>query len=127
MGRTLAGKRDDMPQHTRAVTRDARDRARATGETYTQAREAVLAIRKRMVAAGETFDDAQAWYDDPAHRLLCATCGWTVSMICPECPSGCGCSTDCDGWRHADYSDADPAEDDECECGASNEYDCVCF
>lgn len=36
------------------------------------------------------------------HDTLCESCGWTYSMICPECASGCGCSTGLHGmapWR----------------------------
>lgn len=68
-------------------------------------------------------------------ELLCKKCGWTVSMICPECP-GCGCYNGrCSGWRHEEYmSDDERSErDDErgCpECGAGsngNPYaECVC-
>lgn len=42
---------------------------------------------------------------EPCYKLLCETCGWTLDMICPECP-GCGCySGECDGWRHGNYVD----------------------
>lgn len=122
-----------MPQNTRALTRTARDRAKTTGETYTAAREAVLAIRTRMAETGETQAEAAAWYDDPANRLLCATCGWTMGMICPECP-GCGCYNGrCSGWRHHEYRHDDDVNDDGgCpECGAGGGGDpygeCVCY
>ena len=126
-----AGNRDDMPKNARALTRAARERSRATGETYTQAREALLIIRERMRETGESFQEASAHYDDPATTLLCATCGWTVGMVCPECSPGCGCVSTCSGWRHREYSHDDDLMDDddgdcECECGASHEYECVC-
>ena len=73
--------------------------------------------------------------DDPRHQTLCQTCGWAVSMICPECP-GCGCyNGQCSGWRHHEYAQDDESQDssscDECdECGAGgsgNPYEeCVC-
>jgi hypothetical protein len=117
-----------MPQDTRALARAARARARARGERYTEARAAILAIRERMDEADETFEDAEAWYDDPRNQLLCATCGWTLGMICPECAPGCGCSTGCSGWRHREFSSDDDDDDGgwECECGADHEYNCVC-
>jgi hypothetical protein len=65
-----------------------------------------------MDEADETFEEASAWYDDPANQLLCGTCGWTLGMICPECAKGCGCETSCTGWRHAEYAgddDLDPS------------------
>ena len=122
-----------MPQDTRALTRAARARAKAKGEPYTKAREAVLAIRERMGEWEETWEEAEAWYDDPANQLLCATCGWTMGMICPECSKGCGCSTNCSGWRHSEWRQENGFDDEddvgrgwECECGADHEYHCVC-
>lgn len=43
---------------------------------------------------------------------LCDICGWTIGMVCPECP-GCGCYTGrCTGWRHSEYAHDDDFEDD---------------
>ena len=119
-----------MPQDARALTRAARARMQAKGEKYTEAREAVLEIRELMDVTGETFEEAEASHDDPANQTLCEVCGWTVGMICPECP-GCGCNTGCSGWRHAEFREAYGLDDDEdqeweCECGADHEYHCVC-
>jgi hypothetical protein len=82
-----------------------------------------------------SWEEAEAAYDDPANQLLCETCGWTLGMICPECP-GCGCYTgQCSGWRHREYSsddEQDERREDECceECGADvslGSYDeCAC-
>jgi hypothetical protein len=113
----------DMPQDTRALTRAARVRMRARGEKYTEAREAVLAIRERMDEREETYEEAEAWFDDPASQVMCGTCGWTSGMACPECP-GCGCYYGCcSGWRHQEYMHEDELaelrEDERCEeCGA---------
>ncbi|WP_060178018.1 hypothetical protein [Streptomyces sp. IMTB 1903] len=56
-----------------------------------------------------------------ADDVMCTACLWTYGIICPEC-AGCGCSTRCSGWRHAEYAqDDDPAEpgeplcDDDCD------------
>lgn len=113
-----------MPSNERALTRAARGRMNAAGESYTQAREAVLDIRARVETFDLTWDEAEAEHDDPANELLCETCGWTVGMVCPECP-GCGCYNQlCSGWRHREYRHDDErdelAADAECgECGAS--------
>jgi hypothetical protein len=121
-----------MPNDTRALTRAARARARAAGENYTEARTAVLVIRERMAEADETYEQAEAWYDDPANQPLCQACGWSRGMVCPECRPGCGCSVGCSGWRHREWGpnagDDDLPDDgpDVCECGADNEYSCVC-
>jgi hypothetical protein len=72
--------------------------------------------------------------NDPRNQLLCDTCGWSVGMICPECP-GCGCYTgQCSGWRHHEYSEPDYDDPDygvycrECGAGSSSPYDeCTCF
>ncbi|THA72476.1 hypothetical protein E6R60_26460 [Streptomyces sp. A0642] len=71
---------------------------------------------------GEVTTHAEAVHildTDPRFRTLCETCGWSLSMICPECSQGCGCSTDCTGWRHRehgseddDFGDGDPFEDE---------------
>jgi hypothetical protein len=81
---------------------------------------------------GITHTEAIAILDNPANQLLCATCGWTMGMECPECP-GCGCYTSCSGWRHAEYradGERDPWEDRCVECGADmaeGSYDeCTC-
>lgn len=48
--------------------------------------------------------------------LMCTACGWTFSMICPECP-GCGCyNGQCTGWRHGDYADNEDG-DGSCDSG----------
>lgn len=113
-----------MPSNERALTRAARGRMNAAGESYTEAREAVLDIRARMETFDLTWAEAEAEHDDPANELLCETCGWTVGMVCPECP-GCGCYNQlCSGWRHREYRHDDErdelAADAECgECGAS--------
>lgn len=61
-----------------------------------------------------TYSDAVHIIDtDPRYRTLCERCGWTLAMICPECPEGCGCATDCTGWRHANYSDLDDFDDED--------------
>lgn len=75
-------------------------------------------------------DAAQILKSDPRYQLLCEKCGWTVAMVCPECP-GCGCyDGQCDGWRHHEYAEAVEEEDayeEGCpECGASHEYHCEC-
>lgn len=50
---------------------------------------------------------------EPCYQLLCETCGWTLDMICPECP-GCGCySGECDGWRHRNFAGDDLAEEED--------------
>lgn len=119
-----------MPQNTRALTRAARRRAAAKAVNYTTALADVVAIQERADTHGETFDEAEAQYDDPANKLLCETCGWTVGMTCPECVPGCGCATGCSGWRHAEYTD-DGGDGDGyggCfECGAAGpSYRCNC-
>lgn len=113
-----------------SITRNARERMKATGQRYTEARADVLKIRELAEADDLTYEEAQAEYDDPANQLLCETCGWTVGMICPECP-GCGCYTArCSGWRHAEFADEDElAELHACpECGGDtrNHYSCEC-
>jgi hypothetical protein len=78
------------------------------------------------------WTSARGWsavIDDPANQVLCETCGRTNAMACPECPSGCGCSTGCSGWRHAEYVREDELNedrDDVCECGSTTVYECVC-
>lgn len=71
---------------------------------------------------------------DPAHQLLCEKCGWTRGMVCPECTPGCGCVTDCTGWRHTQDGGARDTSDDgdddwtcpECGHGAGTEYSDGC-
>jgi hypothetical protein len=78
-----------MPRTARALTRTARERATRTGTTYTQARATVVAIHQLAVEDDLTFAQAEAVFDDPANEPLCEVCGWTMGMICPECPR-CG-------------------------------------
>lgn len=109
-----------MPQETRALTRAARARMAATGQKYTEARESVLAIREVMDENDWTYEEAEAWFDDPANQVMCEICGWTNGMACPECP-GCGCYNGrCSGWRHEEYMTDDEQEElHRCEeCGA---------
>lgn len=69
----------------------------------------------------------------PSFQILCEDCGWTMNMVCPECPKGCGCETRCSGWRHSEYrDDDDEPEDYGCrECGAGGSGDpygeCDCY
>jgi hypothetical protein len=50
---------------------------------------------------------------EPCYQLLCETCGWTLDMICPECP-GCGCyNGQCTGYRHVEYSTDDDFDSDD--------------
>ncbi|WP_331765129.1 hypothetical protein [Nocardia sp. NBC_01388] len=116
-----------MPRDSRALTRTARRRAKETGQSYQQAREDAQAIHELMDADDLTWEEAQAVYDDPRNQLLCGKCGWTVGMVCPECP-GCGCYNGrCSGWRHWEYADTEDEEPFECEeCGARDDYQCNC-
>jgi hypothetical protein len=70
----------------------------------------------------ETYTEALAWLDDPANEVMCQVCGWTRGMVCPECAQGCGCSTDCAGWRHQEWGGAEDVDEDGefycSECGA---------
>ena len=100
------------------------------------------AIAELMDANEWTREEAEAALDDPRNQTLCEVCGWTMGMICPECSKGCGCSTNCSGWRHREFRSADADGEDweatraatgygeeGCECGAywaSNGYGCVC-
>lgn len=113
-----------------STTRAARQRMKSTGQTFTAARQDVLAIRELAESDELSVAEAAAVYDDPANQLLCNTCGWTIGMICPECP-GCGCHNGrCSGWRHEELADPDElAERYACEeCGGDtrNGYDCEC-
>jgi hypothetical protein len=80
-----------------------------------------------------TYTEASEILADPANQLLCETCGWTLGMICPECP-GCACYNGrCSGWRHGEYAhedDRDPSEDACDECGGTFSlagYDAGCL
>ncbi|GAA0439353.1 hypothetical protein [Streptomyces luteireticuli] len=91
----------------------------------------------------QTVDAAVAILEDPGNDPLCERCGWTVSMVCPECP-GCGCyNGQCSGWRHGEYQEEMDAATGEireyecdcgwygsgfhcCDCGANHEYHCDC-
>ncbi|MEU9849216.1 hypothetical protein [Streptomyces sp. NPDC047985] len=90
---------------------------------------------------GEALAYLRQQQADPRNQLLCETCGWTNSMVCPECP-GCGCYNDqCSGWRHAEYEaemraatgDYDPDDDPNAceECGTGGGGDpygeCCCY
>jgi hypothetical protein len=63
---------------------------------------------------------------EPRYKVLCETCGWSLAMICPECPRGCGCETDCTGWRHRDYGgdsfDEEYEEDADYDDDLDDEY-----
>ncbi|MFF3547086.1 hypothetical protein ACFYXD_35275 [Streptomyces platensis] len=75
-------------------------------------------------------------HNDPRRQVLCETCGWSVAMVCPECP-GCGCyNGQCSGWRHSEYAHEDDDYDDpdrnvycqDCGAGSSSPYDeCTCW
>lgn len=106
-----------------------RNRMAYAEETYSKAAEKVESIREVMAEMDLDFEDAQDYVDDPANQVMCRTCGWTYGMICPECLPGCGCNPHgCTGYRHDgggnDFED-DP-DDDDCDCGGSLPYDCVC-
>ncbi len=81
-----------------------------------------------------TYAEAKAFLAvDPRRQLLCDKCGWSVAMVCPECP-GCGCYTgQCTGWRHSEFEEEDPEADPwgcpECGAGGSgNPYgECYCY
>ncbi|WP_370973651.1 hypothetical protein [Amycolatopsis sp. cg9] len=120
-----------MPRDSRALTRAARKRSSERELPYQTARTDVLAIRQLMDDGELTFDEAEAVYDDPANKLLCETCGWTVGMVCPECVPGCGCNNGrCSGWRHEEYmSDDERDELNACpDCGGdvTSPYGCEC-
>ncbi|WP_188831184.1 hypothetical protein [Nocardia camponoti] len=81
-----------------------------------------------------TYDEALAELHDPLNQTLCETCGWTLRMVCPECP-GCGCYNGrCSGWRHREDMAATGDDDGlremrSCaECGGDTEayYGCDC-
>jgi len=117
-----------MPQNTRALTRAARERAQAEGIPYTTARHQLLWIQELVDdGAFETREEADEYVSDPRNEVLCRSCGWTVGMVCPECPRGCGCETGCTGWRHREWG---PHDDDDPEgqyvdcddCGGSCDY-----
>jgi hypothetical protein len=122
----LAALKDELGvKHTDAIALldhpEPEDRATLAGLIYTY--EGI-----------DTYKDAVAYLEqernDPANQLLCETCGWTVGMVCPECP-GCGCyNGQCSGWRHNEYMDEEQrAEQYACEeCGGDTRspYSCQC-
>jgi len=120
----------------RARDRAARARAKARGIPYTAALEELQWIQQLLDDGScEDWDEADAYVCDPANQPLCRICGWSVGMICPECPKGCGCQIGCSGWRHREWAhDDDSAAEDpyaECEeCGGQvnvlTGYGCAC-
>lgn len=112
-----------MPPETRALTRAARERASATGEKYTEAREALQAIRRRMDETGETREQAEAWHaqlaqhhaqlaqhdddDDEPEYVACDECGAAYSYEC-----NCGWRCDECGGDDSQYG---------CDCGAEHD------
>ncbi|MCF6467321.1 hypothetical protein FAF44_02690 [Nonomuraea sp. MG754425] len=74
------------------------------GKKYTEVRDELL---DWLDGREETPGEAVAIMTDPANEILCEDCGWTVGMVCPECSKGCGCETDCTGWRHREYMHPD--------------------
>lgn len=73
----------------------------------TQDKQAKAAARELAAVEGISYTAARRHLQDPANQVLCEECGWTVAMICPECP-GCGCyNAVCSGWRHEEYMDED--------------------
>jgi len=118
----------DMPRDSRALTRAARRRAKDTGRSYQQAREDAQVIHELMESDDLTWEEAEDVYDDPRNQLLCDKCGWTVGMVCPECP-GCGCySGRCSGWRHREFDPEEYGGEEWCgECGATDDYQCNCY
>ncbi|MFF1284391.1 hypothetical protein ACFVY4_27065 [Streptomyces sp. NPDC058299] len=106
--------------------------------------------RETLVEYLEMYDDINTYREavdyltqeknDPLNQILCETCDWTVSMVCPEC-LGCGCyNSQCSGWRHEEYqaqmdaatgesSDYDPNACYDCGAGGSgNPYEeCTCY
>jgi hypothetical protein len=122
-----------MPGASRAISRAARKRKNDKGITYTQALEDVRLILGLMPELDCNFEMAENYYDDPANRIMCETCGWTYAMVCPECSPGCGCNNGrCSGWRHEEYMHEDDLRDLDgdggCpECGAgAGPYDESC-
>lgn len=101
-------------------------------QTYTAVRAELM---EWLEGREETPREAVAIMTDPANEILCEVCGWTVGMICPECP-GCGCyNGQCSGWRHGEWENGDSDDgfdEDGCEeCGGSLSlvgYDagCIC-
>lgn len=111
-----------------------RARMASTGRPYVVAARDVEIITEVAAAQDCDYAEAEAEYDDPHNQLLCADCGWTVGMICPECEKGCGCEYRCSGWRHKEWNepDDDPMADDQLDpyvcagCGAWHEQSCTC-
>jgi hypothetical protein len=110
----------------------------ALGATEDEAAGQVEAIEQIAAENGTCYDDAAEWFDAPGNQVMCETCGWTWSMVCPECPKGCGCDdTGCTGWRHGEFTEYDADDDDadyhqaDCpDCGGSYDfrtgYGCAC-
>ena len=126
-----------MPQDTRARTRAIRAHMAATSLGYTAAAAALdapfkpgyISITECMQDNGYDYAEAVAFLEDPANELLCEICGWTVGMVCPECSPGCGCVTNCTGWRHGEWGAEDDHEPAACpECGGElgSPYGCDC-
>lgn len=121
-----------MPHDNRDLGRAVRElMAHRPGQTYTASRAELL---EWLDGREETPHEAVAIMTDPANEILCKECGWTVGMVCPECP-GCGCyDSQCSGWRHREYMHPDDlaeleALEAECpECGGDTRtgYDCHC-
>ena len=126
-----------MPQDTRARTRAIRAHMAATSLGYSAAAAALdapfkpgyISITECMQDNGYDYAEAVAFLEDPANELLCEICGWTVGMVCPECSPGCGCVTNCTGWRHGEWGAEDDHEPAACpECGGElgSPYGCDC-
>jgi hypothetical protein len=108
-----------------------RTRMAVTGKPYTTAAREVDAIHYLMPQLDCDYAAAEAYLDDPRNQELCADCGWTVGMVCPECEKGCGCEYRCSGWRHGEWNEPDDDGGidsvDYCMgCGAEDEEFCVC-
>lgn len=86
-------------------------------------------ITELMEGNGWSREEAITFADDPGNETLCNRCGWTVSMVCPECAEGCGCAVGCSGWRHAEWGGDDDDENSGnycAECGGDFMYRCDC-
>ena len=126
-----------MPKDTRARTRAIRAHMAAAGLGYTAAAAALdapfkpgyISISECMREGGYDYADAVAFLEDPANELLCEICGWTAGMVCPECSKGCGCVTNCTGWRHGEWGAENHDEPTACpDCGGEmgSPYGCDC-
>jgi hypothetical protein len=112
---------------------EIRARMARSGETYQQAAESVAVIHELFDGSDmfASLADAEAWFDNPANKVMCTDCGWTFGMVCPECAKGCGCNNlTCSGWRHREFmSEDEEAVLHECpDCGGDtrNNYACQC-